>query len=116
MKIVHKYDEKGYWVPAESVDIYPDSLGKYNIPDGYTEVALPVPNYKPKFQNGEWIETATTDEIENVITPAIEPETKVLGQQNAQLSYELMLAQAELDTANQTLSDLTYQLMINGVI
>ena len=116
MKIIHKFDEEGNWIPGETLDIYPNVMGDYEIPEGYTDVALPEPNYKPMFVNGEWVETATNEEIEESKSPVLEPDSVVLEKQNAQLSYELMLAQAELETTNQTLSDLTYQLMINEVI
>ena len=36
---------------------------KSPIPDGYTEIAPPQPNYAVKWDGEKWVETATEDEI-----------------------------------------------------
>jgi hypothetical protein len=94
MKIIHKYDENGKWIPSESTIIHPDSEGNYEIPADYTDKELPQPNYKPKFDivKNEWIETITQEELDIMKnTPQPLSEIEQLKKQQADLIFELMM-------------------------
>ncbi|WP_260288505.1 hypothetical protein [Peribacillus aracenensis] len=54
-KIAHVWDENCFY--KEAVEIFPDESGQYILPKNGTFEPLPIPNYKPKFVEGKWIET-----------------------------------------------------------
>lgn len=56
MNIYYKFDDEGRWIPGEEV------ISKSKPEGNYTGISIPQPNWKPVFQNGEWIETATEEE------------------------------------------------------
>lgn len=83
MKHIYSYDETGKWTPQNDLAIDEHSV----IPQGnYTDVSPPVPNWKPVFINGEWVETATEAEKNPPITP-----------QPPSIEEQLKLMQAALD-------------------
>ena len=52
------YSTNGIWA-GDTMTI----ASKEPIPDGYTEIAPPQPNYAVRFDGEKWVETATEDEI-----------------------------------------------------
>lgn len=59
---VYKYDSNGNYIEPVSIDV--DENGKYVLPENCTDLPLPQPNWKPLFQNGNWVETITQDELD----------------------------------------------------
>ena len=77
---VYRFDSNGYYVePVVLNDGDP-------IPEDCTDIPLPQPNWKPKFVNGEWIETATEEEMN---PPILEPEPSALEKQVALMQKAL---------------------------
>jgi hypothetical protein len=66
VKQVYRFNEKGEYI--EPVLIFPDKDGNYNIPEDCTDKPLPQPNWRPIFdkEKGEWIETITQEELEQL--------------------------------------------------
>jgi hypothetical protein len=91
---VYKYDHEGNYI--EPLIIYPDENDQYDLPENCTFVELPKPAWKPVFKNGQWVETATEEEKNPVITP--------------QPTIEETLIQMEQDVA-----DLWYTVMMGGL-
>lgn len=61
MKLAHRYNmETGEFI--ENVMLYPDDQGEYLIPRDCTDIPLPQPNWKPIFQNGDWVETVVDED------------------------------------------------------
>ena len=58
-KLYHRFAEDGSYVEDIIVEAWED------VPADCTEIHLPVPNYKPKFdkEQNEWIETITEEEL-----------------------------------------------------
>ncbi|MFI8707618.1 hypothetical protein ACIGHG_11145 [Bacillus sp. NPDC077411] len=81
MKVVHLYDEKtGAYIVDEIIfPQYDETTGEefYDIPKNSTELPLFVPNLKPVFRNGEWIEVATPEEIEEFNKPPVQHVTEL---------------------------------------
>lgn len=57
---VYKYDEEGFY--KEPIMIRKGS----ELPPMTTDQELPQPNYKPKFDGVQWVETLTEEEIEAI--------------------------------------------------
>jgi hypothetical protein len=90
MKEVYRYDENGIYI--EPV-ILKDGE---NIPDNCTEIKPIGSFFQGKFVNGQWIESLTQDEINELIN-APQPVS-------------------ELETLKKQQTDLVFTLMMNGVI
>lgn len=90
MKLLSRFNVNGEYV--ESVMIEDDE----QIPADCTEIELPQPNWKPVFQNGGWVETITQDELNAIknTPPAL----------------------SEIEQMQKDQADLTFQLMVKGVI
>lgn len=63
MKQVYKFDGNGNYIEPVILE---DSA---SIPSNCTNKTLPQPNWKPKFNGTEWVETATEEEM---LPPLIE--------------------------------------------
>jgi hypothetical protein len=84
MKQVYKYDEEGFFV--EPVLIENNEV----LPVNCTESELPQPNYKPKFNGVEWVETLTQEQIDEIKNQPQPPsELDGLKQQNAELKQQM---------------------------
>lgn len=59
MKKLHALDANGFWVPSGDKIVESNAL----VPSGFTSVPVPQPNWKPKFTNGQWVETITDAEL-----------------------------------------------------
>jgi len=107
MKQVYKYDAQGIFI--EPVLLYPNEDGSYDIPENTTEKPLPIPNYKPKFINGDWMETIPETELDELKKPPIVYPTEIetLGQQMTEREIEAM-------EQGQKLTDLELQSMERG--
>lgn len=90
MKQVYRFDDQGHYKEPVMIQEW------QQIPSDCTDKELPQPNWKPVFQNGEWIETATEEEKNPVIIP--------------KPSVEETLVQMEQDVA-----DLWYSVMMGGL-
>ena len=79
------YPTNGIWNEAAASELVPaDGV----IPKGYTDLTPPSPSYKLKFVDGEWVETATQEEIDNWNTVPL-PEPTKQDQINAQVIAEI---------------------------
>ena len=77
MKQVYKYDNNGKYIePVLLNDNDP-------IPKNCTEKPLPQPNWKPVFQNGDWVEIATEEEKNPTSAPAMTTEYRLELMQQA---------------------------------
>lgn len=63
--IAYRYDKDGYWIPGEEIKIN----NSENLPENYTTKPIPQPCWKPVFNNGEWVETATEEEKNPILPP-----------------------------------------------
>jgi len=90
MSEVYRFDSNGIYI--EPVQLNDNE----NIPDDCTEIKPEDGLYKAKFENGQWAESLTVDEI-NTIKNAPQ-----------------LLSNAEQN--QKDIADLTFQLMSNGVI
>lgn len=87
MKQVYKYDEAGRYI--EPVLIMPGA----KTPPNTTDIAPPVPNWKPVFNGGKWIEMGEGPE------EGITPNAPSLDEKVAELEAKI----AELSAALETL-------------
>lgn len=91
MKIAYKHDSDGYYL--EPIEIYPID-DEYSLPPNATFVPLPQPNWKPKFNGEEWIETITEEELNHVKKPVNPDEDKseieLLKEKNAILEAAVL--------------------------
>lgn len=62
MRTAYLYNEKGEYIRPVLVN--------GELPENCTWVAPPVPNWKPVFQNGVWVETATEAEKKPIQEPS----------------------------------------------
>lgn len=85
VKQVYKYDSSGQYI--EPIIIEPNNYGEYTIPSNCTEIELPQPNWKPVFINGEWVETATEEEM---LPPPMEPTQLEKLQQEQELMRQAL--------------------------
>lgn len=92
MQIAYKYDEDYKWVPGEEIFIFPNTEGVYELPEMYTFKELPQPNWKPKFNGEDWIETITDEELEEILNPPEVPKTEIelLQEKNTELENALL--------------------------
>ncbi|MED3912740.1 hypothetical protein P4597_27010 [Peribacillus simplex] len=91
MQIAHKFDEEYRWIPGEEINIFPNADGIYELPENYTFKELPQPNWKPKFNGEDWIETITDEELEAIKNPPIpKTEIELLQEKNIELENALM--------------------------
>jgi hypothetical protein len=90
MRHVYRYDENGIYI--EPVELKDDE----NIPVNCTEVKPMGSFFRGKFENGQWIESLTQSEIDELVN-APKPVT-------------------ELDELKKQQTDLVFTLLINGVI
>lgn len=91
MQIAHKYDNEYRWVPGEEIYVFPNAEGVYELPDMYTFKELPQPNWKPKFNGEEWVETITDEELEAILNPPIpKTEIELLQEKNVELENALL--------------------------
>lgn len=89
--ILHKYNENGEWVPSEDILLTPDENGDISIPDGYTDLEIPVPNWKPILKDGAWIESITDEEKNALLNPPkVETVIDVLKKQNEDLNLQII--------------------------
>lgn len=66
-KMVYRYDNDNIFI--EPLIAIADGEGNFNVPENCTDVPLPVPGlYKARFDEGQqcWIESASTEEIEQI--------------------------------------------------
>lgn len=86
MKIIYKYDSNGNYVPGG--DLVLDDGAE--IPASYTDKPLPIPNWKPVFVYGEWDETITQGELDEIQNrPKLKTETEVL-KENQELMQQAL--------------------------
>jgi hypothetical protein len=91
MKEVYHYDENGFYIePVKLKD------GE-NMPINCTEIKPMGSFYRGKFENGQWIESLTEAEIDELINATQQPVS-------------------ELDELKKQQTDLVFTLLINGVI
>lgn len=95
-KIVHSWDQDFSY--KEDVEIFPNEVGEFEIPENCTDVPLPQPNWKPIFdtEKNKWIETITQDELDELQKPSERPltDTEILGQQMT--DFEIRLLESEV--------------------
>jgi hypothetical protein len=61
MKQIFKYDDEGKYIE-------PILIGdEEEFPENCTDKELPQPNYKPVFKDGEWVETITQEELDELL-------------------------------------------------
>jgi hypothetical protein len=97
MKEVYRYDENGIYI--EPV-ILKDGE---NIPDNCTEIKPTGSFYKGKFQNGQWIESLTQAEIDELVNvPQPVPELGV-EEKVAQMADQLVITQKQLEASQEAL-------------
>ncbi|MBX0319741.1 hypothetical protein [Shouchella clausii] len=79
MKYIFKLDEQGYCEDDETLLISESDP----TPEGYTDVMMPDGLVRARFVNGEWVEGATQEEIDQILKPPeYEPtETQLIAQQ-----------------------------------
>ena len=90
MKQLYRFDENGNYI--EPVIIEPDNLGEYHIPEDCTDIELPQPNYRPKFNKDKlvWEETVSEEELEEILNPPIQKtEIDILKEKNEKLESTL---------------------------
>ena len=90
MKQLYRFDEHGYYI--EPVIIEPDELGEYHIPEDCTDIELPQPNYKPKFNKDKlaWDETVSDEELDDILNPPVQKtEIDILKEKNEELENTL---------------------------
>jgi hypothetical protein len=95
MKEVYRYDENGIYI--EPVILKDGD----NIPVNCTEIKPTGSFYKGKFENGQWIESLTQaeiDELVNVPQPVLGVEEKV-----AQMAEQLVITQKQLESSQEAL-------------
>lgn len=74
MKQVYKYDDNGFYIE-------PILIGKNEeLPPNCTDLELPQPNWKPKFDGVKWIETITQEELNEILNS---PKPKTLEERQA---------------------------------
>jgi hypothetical protein len=56
MKQVYRFDTNGQYLEPVLLD------DDQSIPNDCTYISLPQPNWKPVFNNGNWVETATEED------------------------------------------------------
>jgi hypothetical protein len=85
------YPTDGIWSEKAASELLPsDGI----IPDGYTDIVPPTPNFKLKFENGVWVETATEEEIKAANTAPI-PEPTDQDNFNAEIIQQIAALQIE---------------------
>jgi hypothetical protein len=82
MKQVYKFDDKGQYL--EPVIVYDDKL-----PFDCTDKEPPQPNWKPVFKDGEWVETATYEEM-NPTVVVVKSEMDIVKEQNEDLNLQII--------------------------
>ncbi|CAM4109879.1 hypothetical protein [Mesobacillus thioparans] len=94
--IAHKYDTvTGAWIPGEEIIVGENE----KLPPFYTTKPVPVPNWKPKFINGGWVETAEEEEK----NPIPQPPKPTLEEQLEEEKAKTRRLEVQL---NQTNADL----------
>lgn len=95
MKIIYKIPSENNFFDGTTDVIKENEL----IPEGWTDVEVPQPNYKINFNGTGWIENATEDEIKKWFTEGnsdTEPsEIDILKEQNAKTNLELLKLKIE---------------------
>jgi len=69
------------------------------IPSGYTKIPPIQPNYALIFEDGQWIETATEEEIAHWFDDGEEVKTEPSQEQQLLAALTLRLARLEADNA-----------------
>ncbi|MGM9988887.1 MAG: hypothetical protein ACI35O_16900 [Bacillaceae bacterium] len=88
---LYRFNEEGYYIEPVIIDM--DKNGEYIIPEDCTEIELPQPNYKPKFNKDRlvWEETVSEDELEEILNPPTQKtEIDVLKENNLKLESALI--------------------------
>jgi hypothetical protein len=85
--IVYRFDQEGYYLePVKLKNSEP-------IPSDCTAVPLPEINYKPQYVDGAWVETLSQSEIDALLNaPKPLSELEQVKKQQADLTFQLMLA------------------------
>lgn len=107
MRQVYRIDEQGYFV--EPVILRDDE----QILEDCTVLELPEGLFRARFVNGEWVEDATSEEIEELTrVPERQPsEVELLQRDNATLLMQV----AEVTAQNeQQAGDMAFMLMKNA--
>lgn len=118
---VYRYDENYMFIePILVTEI--DEKGDYIIPADCTTVELPdSPSlFKPKFdaENQEWTETATQEEIDEILNAGASEVSPVsqLKEQNALLLMQLVETQKQSQEQAETIASLLMSLTEKGVL
>ncbi|MCY9058003.1 hypothetical protein MOE81_08680 [Bacillus inaquosorum] len=118
---VYKYDESFLFIEPMLVS-QKDEEGNYVIPSDCTTIPLPdSPSlFKAKFdfENQKWIESATQEEIDAVLSSQTIDDSPVsqLKEQNALLLMQLAETQKQLQEQAETTSTLLLSLAEKGVL
>ncbi|OWV38206.1 hypothetical protein CE489_01670 [Bacillus spizizenii] len=118
---VYRYDENYLFVEPVLVTEM-DDTGNYAIPADCTTVALPdSPSFfKPKFdaEKQEWTETATQEEIDDILSIGEVEESPVwlLQEQNALLLSQLAETQQQAEEQANMYAELIMSLTKKGVL